>query len=371
MKARRWILLLTACSMGGFGCAEEKARSAPTPAGSATSVAAGVVDARDVPIDLRAVGSAEARRSVAVRARVDGQLLRVAFTEGQDVRQGDLLFQIDSRPYAAALAEAEAALARDLAQARSARAEAVRNQELVAKDYVTRQEADNLTAHAAMAEAAVRADSAAVEAARLDFEYCTVRAPIGGRTGSVSLHEGNLVRASDPEPIVRINQIAPIEVSFTVPEESLAEIRRAQTAGSLSVQATVPSGSGESFDGALTFIDNNVDAASGTVRLKATFANETQALWPGQFVNVTLRLGVESGALTVPTTAVQDGQSGPFVFKIVADRKVALTSIEPGRRVDGRTVVRGALSPGDSVVTDGQLRLTNGARVRVKAPAAP
>jgi len=348
------------------GCAKKKAAGAP-PQGP-TAISVGAVSLRDVANELRAVGSAVARRSVAIGAQVSGLLTRVAFQEGDHVRQGDLLFAIDARPYRAALAEAEAALARDQARAKSAEAEARRYADLVAKDYVTKQDADNLSAAAIAARATVRADSAAVESARLDVEYCAIRAPLAGRTGGLTMREGNLVRAASDQPLVTINQLSPIEVSFPIPESRLAEVRRAQERGALEVAVSLPEDTTRIATGALTFVDNAVDGATGTVRLKATFSNADETLWPGQFVAVRLRLGVDRAALTVPTSAVQTGQKGTFVFVLKEDQTVEMRPVEAGRRVDGRTVVRGNLSDGEQVVTDGQLRLTTGAKVNVKPP---
>ncbi|MFN8548552.1 MAG: efflux RND transporter periplasmic adaptor subunit [Candidatus Eisenbacteria bacterium] len=348
------------------GCAKKKA-TAGAPQGP-TAVSVGAVSLRDVANDLRAVGSVVARRSVAVRAQVSGPLTRVAFQEGDHVREGDLLFAIDARPYRAALAEAEAALARDQARAQSAAADARRYADLVAKDYVTKQDADNVGAAAVAARATVRADSAAVESARLDVEYCAIRAPLAGRTGGLTMREGNLVRTAADQPLVTINQLSPIEVSFAVPDSRLAEVRRAQQRGVVEVAVSLPDDTTRVATGTLSFVDNAVDEATGTVRLKATFANADEALWPGQFVAVRLRLGVEQGAVTVPTGAVQTGQKGTFVFVLKEDQTVEMRPVEAGRRVDGRTVVRGSLADGEQVIIDGQLRLTTGAKVSVKPP---
>ena len=349
-----------------IGCAKapEKPRGAPTVA-----VTVATAELRDVPVTVAAVGTVEALNSVEIRARVTGELRRVAFREGQEVRRGALLFVIDSRPYEAALAEARANLNRDAARAASADADARRYAELVQKDYVTRQQAEQFRSAADAARATLAADSAAVESSRLDLAYCTITAPIDGRTGSLLVHEGNMVRAGDAGPLVVINQIVPARVSLGVPEDNLPAIRTRMAAGAVPVSVTVPGDSARVVTGELSFIDNSVDEATGTVRLKALFPNADQALWPGLFVQAAVELGVDRDAVVVPSVALQPGQAGPFVFVVRADQTVEVRPVRPGRQVDGHTVIASGVAAGEQVVVDGLMRLSNGAKVSLKPPA--
>lgn len=349
------------------GCAQKPAEK-PRAGGGAVAVTVAVAEQRDVPVTVAAVGSVEAVNSVEVRARVTGELRRVAFKEGQEVRRGDLLFVIDTRPYEAALAEARANLARDAARAASADADARRYAELVEKDYVTRQQADQLKATADAARATLAADSAAVRSSRLDLDYCTITAPIDGRTGSLLVHEGNMVRSGDAGALVVINQIVPARVSLSVPEVNLPAIRARMAAGPVPVTVTLPGPSGGTVAGQLSFIDNSVDETTGTVRLKALFPNTDQALWPGLFVQASVELGVDSAAVVVPSVAVQPGQAGPFVFVVKPDQTVEMRPVRPGRQVDGHTVLASGVAPGEQVVVDGLMRLSNGAKVNLKPP---
>ena len=346
------------------GCSKKEG-SARDGGPRGVAVSAGTAERRDVPIELEVIGSVEPVNSVSIQAQLDGELVQVGFAEGEDVHQGDILFVIDPRPYQAALAQAEANLARDAAQATSASANARRYADLVEKDYVTRQQADDAAAAAEAAAATLRADSAAVEKARLNLQYCTIRAPISGRTGSLLLHQGNLVKANGG-PLVVIHQLVPARVAFSVPEQRLPEIRRRQTEGDLSVEASLSGDTEQVFRGTLTFVDNAVNESTGTVLLKATFPNEDRALWPGQFTNVKLRLGTLPNAVVVPSTAVQPGQQGDFVFVIGADQKVEMRPVVAGAQLNGETTIRQGLDGGEQVVTDGQIRLVPGARVEIK-----
>jgi multidrug efflux system membrane fusion protein len=319
-------------------------------------------------MELAATGTVEPLQTVAVQPQVSGALTRIAFREGQDVSRGQVLFQIDPRPFRAALAQAEAALARDQAQAANAEQEAGRYAELAAKDYVTAQQYDQVRTTAAAAGATLAASRAAVEQARLNLEYATIRAPIAGRTGSLRLREGNLVQAGDPAPLVTINQIRPILVRFAVPAGNLPLIQqhRAQT---LPVRAA-PVGGGTPSEGTLAFVDNAVDTTTGTILLKGDFPNREGALWPGEFVNVRLRLFVERQALVVPSTAVVSGQQGSFVFVIQPDSTAATRPVTVAREAGALSVLAaGEVRPGDRVVTDGQLRLRQGAKVQIKTAA--
>jgi len=297
---------------------------------------------------------------------VGGELRRVSFEEGQDVRRGEVLFEIDPRPYEAALEQARAQLERDRAQLANARADAERYAGLVEKDYVTASEYDKIRTTAAALEATLLSDEAAVKSAALQLEYCTIRSPLDGRTGTLMVHRGNIVKANADTPLVVIEQMDPIYVSFFVPERSLTEIKTRQAAGTLAVRATVPDSGGHSVTGRLSFIDSSVDSRTGTVLLKGNFPNPERILWPGQFVNVELTLATKSGALVVPTEAIQTGQQGQYVFVVKPDQTVESRPVSTGETLEHETVIEEGVSAGETVVTDGQLRLVPGTKVAPK-----
>jgi membrane fusion protein, multidrug efflux system len=354
------VFMLAACS----GNAEDNHGPKAAP------VAVSIALKKDVPVVLKAIGTVEPHNTVSVRARVAGEITRIAFKEGQDVSQGDLLFTIDPRAYQAALEGALADLDRDKAKLKSANEDVRRYAELVKKDYVTSQAYDQTIANADALKATVASDRAAVQSARVNLDYCTVRAPITGRTGNLLVKLGNVIKAED-QPVVTINQIMPINVSFSVPEEYLADIRRYAADGTLDVEAAFPDQKAPNFKGELSFINNTVDGTTGTILLKATFPNPDKVLWPGQFVNVILRLVASRSAVVVPSQAVQRGQQGEYVFVVKADMSVESRAGELGQRIDGEMVIRKGLEAGERVVTDGQLRLFPGAKVALmNQPAA-
>lgn len=332
----------------------------------AVPVIIGVVASKDVPIVIRVIGTVEAFSTVSVKALVGGELRRVSFEEGQDVRKGDVLFEIDARPYEAALDQARAQLDRDRAQLKNALSDAERYAGLVEKDYVTPSEYDRIRTTATALQATVLSDEAAVKSAALQLEYCTIRSPIHGRTGRLMVHPGNVVKANADTPLVVIEQMDPIYVSFFVPERSLTEIKSRRAGGTLAVQATVPDSGGHAVTGRLSFLDNAVDSRTGTVLLKATFPNTERILWPGQFVNVGLTLATKAGALVVPTEAIQTGQQGQYVFVVRPDSTVESRPVIPGESMEHETVIDRGVSAGEKVVTDGQLRLVPGAKVAPK-----
>jgi multidrug efflux system membrane fusion protein len=346
------VFMLAGCS----GNAENNQGPKPAP------VTAHIALKKDVPVVLKAIGTVEPHNTVAVRARVAGEITRIAFKEGQDVSQGDLLFTIDPRPYQASLEGALAELDRDNARLKSAKEDVRRYAELVKKDYVTSQAYDQTIANADALKATVAADQAAVQSARVNLDYCTVRAPITGRTGNLLVKLGNVIKAED-QPVVTINQITPINVSFSVPEEYLADIRRYAADGTLDVEAAFPDQKVPNFRGELSFINNTVDGSTGTILLKATFPNPDKTLWPGQFVNVILRLATSRSAVVVPSQAVQRGQQGDYVYVVKGDMSVDSRTVKLGQRLDGETVIRKGIEAGEQVVTDGQLRLFPGAKV--------
>lgn len=401
------------CSDRAGGAQSGTAASPAVPVGVAT------VEQKTVPLQVNAVGTVQAYTTVGVKPQVVGQIMAVHFKEGQEVRRGDLLFTIDPRPLEAAvrqteanvakdtaqLRQAEAALAqrqaevtqalanleRDLAQMEMARVQEQRYRELLAKEFIAREQYDQLrTNYAALgatvqadraavenarasaraaeamvdnARAAIRANEAMVDTARLQLAYTTIRAPMDGRTGNLLIQAGNVVKANEGDLVV-LAQVRPIYASFSVPEQHLPEIKKYLAQGGVKVEAMLDSGR-RTVVGAVTFVNNTVDPATGTIQLKATFPNGDHALWPGQFVDVALTLTTEQ-AIVVPAQAVQAGQRGPFVFVVKPDLTVESRPVKPGRRLAGELVIEQGLARGEQVVTDGQLRLVPGARVEIK-----
>jgi len=328
-------------------------------------VKAARAELRDVPFEVRSNGTVEPLQTVSVLARVEGTIQRVAFSEGEEVRAGQVLFQLDPRPYQAALEQAEGNLQKDIAQARNADLQAARYQKLVEKDFVSSQQYDQAQANAAALRASVKADSAALASARLNLEYATIRSPIDGRTGGLLVHEGNLVRAGSGQPLVVINQIRPVLVRFSAPERYLPQLL-ANRGDSLVVFAQPSGDEAERAEGLLTFVDNTVDPSTGTVTLKALFPNSAERLWPGEYLDVRLVLDVQKGAVVVPQSAVASGQNGTYVYIInPADSTVTSRDVKVARSADSVDVIESGLQGGEIVVTDGQLRLFAGARADI------
>jgi multidrug efflux system membrane fusion protein len=346
------------------GC--DKAETASRP--STVPVEATHVVQISAPIELRSNGVVEPLQSVSVEAQVGGMLTDVAFQEGDAVTRGQLLFRIDSRPFEAALRQAQAQLVRDEALAANARRDADRYRALVAKDYVTRAQADQAEATAASLRATLTSDSSAVEAARLNLAYATITAPISGRTGSLLVRQGNVVRTGGT-PLVVINQLQPILVRFPVAQRDFEQLRRRAGRGSVLVTAATREGTIIGDVGALSFIDNAVDSLTGTVTAKARFGNGGNALWPGEYVRVTVQLDVQLNALAIPTRAIVTGQNGKNVFVIDAGNKAAIRTVTTGREVGELTTIESGLTLGERIVTDGQSRLTPGSLVDVKTAA--
>jgi membrane fusion protein, multidrug efflux system len=347
------------------GCSKKDPGAGGPPEAAPVSVAQ--VSQQDVPVEVRAIGHVEPFTTVSVKALVGGQVIRVGFKEGQDVRKGDLLFQIDPRPYQAALAQARAQLERDRAIARNAEEDVKRYTDLVKKDYVTREQYDATRANAAAAIATAKADEAAVQNAELQLSYCTVTAPMSARTGSVLVYPGNMVKGNDDNPLVVLNQIQPVLVSFSVPESTLAEIRsRLRPGEKMKVTAARSGAKAGAQTGELSFLNNAVDPGTGTILLKGTFANESEALWPGEFVDVVLTLGLEPKAIVVPSQAVQTGQAGQFVWVVKKDLTVESRPVTVTRTQGPLAIVAKGLLAGERVVTDGQLRLAPGSKVEIR-----
>jgi multidrug efflux system membrane fusion protein len=348
---------------------------------------------KSVPTELRVIGNVESYASITVKAQVAGELVRIHFTEGQEVKKGDLLFEIDRRPYEQALhqaeanlnrdiaqqKQAEANLARDLAQAENARAQAGRYAKLAAEGVVSKEQNDQMRTSASSADesahadqaaiesarAAIAADKASVEKTRLDLEYCEIRSPLTGRTGSLQVKQGTLIKSNADTPMVMVNQILPTYVAFSVPEDQLGDLRKAMAKGPLTVEAYIPSDPGNPSRGQLSFLDNTVDSATGAIKLKATFPNTERKLWPGQFVNVVLTVGTVSNLTVVPSEAVQTGQQGQYAFVVKADNTVENRIVTVGQTIGHESVITKGIAPGETVVTDGQLRLVPGFKVEI------
>jgi multidrug efflux system membrane fusion protein len=383
------IVVSFVCLLALSACKQQQAKPAGGPPVVPVTVARATQES--VPTELRVVGSVEASAIVQVKSQIGGELVKVGFTEGQNVAKGDLLFEIDPRPYQEALVQAqanvardraqiaqyEATLARDSAQARFNQSDLERNLELQKEHLVSKQQADQSKASADVAREAARAtqasigsakaalesDQAAVGAAQLNLEYCVIRAPLAGRTGNLLVHSGNLVKANDV-PLVVIHQLAPAFVNFNVPEQHLSAIRRLNAGRPLAVRVYPRDNPDRASEGRLAVIDNTVDATTGTIHLKATFENRDGMLWPGQFVTAVLTLDTERNATVVPAEAVQAGQQGQMIYVVKPDSTVEPRMVTVGRAFGQKMVIEKGVAPGDTVVTDGQLLLFPGARVR-------
>ena len=384
------VLLLAGCSDNAAG--KGRVQVPPVP------VSVSEVLEKTLPVQLTAVGNAQPYTSVGIKSQVSGQIMDVRFKEGQDVRKGDLLFVIDPRPFEAALRQAEAAqgqrqaevqqaqanLERDQAQLENAKVQERRYRDLVDRELIAREQYDQLRTNWAALQATVQADRAAVDnaqastraaqanvdSARLQLAYTTIRAPIDGRTGNLLVQPGNLLKGNDDSPIVVINQIHPIYVSFAVPEQYLTDVKKYyRAAGSLRVAARLPRQEETLATGELSFMNNTVDQTTATIQLKATFANTNNALWPGQFLDVSLVLTTRT-AIVVPSQAIQPGQAGPYVFVVKPDQTVESRPIVLGTRLGAETIIEQGLRAAERVVIDGQLRLVPGAKIEVRAPKA-
>jgi multidrug efflux system membrane fusion protein len=345
--------------------AREK-KGAPGPV--AVPVAVTPALQQSVPVRQQAIGNVEPYATVAVKARVDGQLVAVNFREGQEVRRGELLFRIDARPFEAALKQAQANALRDAAARDQAQSQAKRYQELLDKNFVSKEAYAQIATNAQVAEATAQASQAALESARLNLAYCTISSPIDGYAGKLLLQAGNLVKANDVNPLVVVNQVRPIYVSFAVPEQALGEIRARIASGPLAVEV-IPAGESRVLaTGRLVFVDNAVDPSTGTIRLRGEFANGDKALWPGQFVNVSVRLREQPDAIVIPARALQTGPSGQYVYLVKPDMTAEMRAVSVERTEGELAVVKG-IARDERVVTRGALRLAPGARVEIRGDA--
>ncbi|KXK24996.1 MAG: putative transporter protein [Candidatus Brocadia sinica] len=355
------VILTISCSPGPK---EKHAMTTSVP------VTVAVAEQNDVPIQIRTIGNVEAYSTVLVKTRVEGELSRVYFKEGQEVKKGDLLFMIDSRPFKALLRQFEANLARDTAQMKKAEADVRRYEELLKSGVVSKQEYDQYRTNFEALSATVRADEAAVVNAKLQLGYCHIRSPINGRIGRIEVNQGNIVKDIDTI-LVTINQTKPIYVTFFLPEQELSEVRRHMAQKDLKVEAIVPNDEMNPAAGELTFINNEVNKSTGTILLKALFANEDESLWPRQFVNVALTLTIQYDAVVIPSRAIQIGQEGHYVFVVRSDFTVESRPVVLGNRFHQETVITKGLRPGEKVVIDGQFQLAHGSKVEIKNNTEP
>lgn len=384
--------VLLACSKGGT-----TAQAAGPAAGQRppAPVVVSTVEQRDVPVQISAIGNVEAYQMVQIRSQVNGQIERVYFKEGQDVRQGQLLFQLDKAPFQAALEQAEGNLQRDQANAANFQAQAARYTALEQQGVISREQADQMRTQAQAGASAVNADKAAVDAARVQLRYTDIKAPIDARAGALLINVGNLVKANDTPFLVQLNQVAPIYVTFSIPETQLQQVRQFSSSGKLKVLAYPKTGAPDApgsgavgwkgqttnaaepgsparaardgvEEGALTFIDNGVDPTTGTVKLKGTFQNKDRRLWPGEFVDVVLNLSVRKNAIVVPTKAIQTGQQGNYVYLVQQDNTAKPQPVQTVGTFQNLTLVAGGLQPGERIVVDGQLRVVPNGKVNIQ-----
>jgi multidrug efflux system membrane fusion protein len=351
------------------GCASKPAKSEAIQMEFRVPVTVAKAIAKSVPVQVEVIGNVEAYSNVSVRTQMAGEIERAYFTQGQDVKKGQLLFTLDRRPFQAMLDQLEANLARDQAQLANARAQAERNEKLFQAGIISKDQYDTFRTTAQAQEATVRADQAAIENAKINLSYCSIYSPLDGRTGSYQAYPGNIAKVNDTVLVV-INQVHPIYVTFAVPEQYLAEVKEYQARGPLAIEARIPNDPRPPSSGRLTFIDNAVDTATGTIKMRATFTNPDNRLWPGQFVNVVMRLTMQLNSTVVPTQSVQTGPVGKYIFVVEPDAKGDLKgNLRPvvvGSSVEGETVIEKGVAPGETVVTDGQLLLAPGSKVEIK-----
>jgi multidrug efflux system membrane fusion protein len=374
-NSRSWPLLLVgivalsflvACDKGST-TAQAAGPSAPGGQRPPAPVVVSTVEQRDVPVQITAIGNVEAYQMVQIRSQVNGQIERVYFKEGQDVRKGQLLFQLDKAPFQAALEQAEGNLQRDQANAANAQAQAGRYTELETQGVISREQAEQMRTQWQANASAVNADKAAVDAARVQLRYTDIKAPIDARAGALLINVGNLIKANDTPFLVQLNQIAPIYVTFSIPETQLDQVRQFSAGGHLKVLAYPKGQTTNPAEGTLTFIDNGVDPTTGTVKLKGTFQNKDKRLWPGEFVDVALNLSVHKNAIIVPTKAVQTGQQGSYVYIVQQDNTAKPQPVQTVGTFKDLTLVAGGLQPGERIVVDGQLRVVPNGKVNVQS----
>lgn len=365
-QAARGILVVVSIGshLFGTGCAKKDEKPKGRPPALVMTAAA---SQQDVPVQLKAIGTMEASESVAIKAQVSGELTKVAFREGEDVQKGALLFQLDPRVHQAALKKAEAAMHRNRVIMENARKDYERYSQLVKDGIVTQEQAEGYRTKAESAAAEVASDQASVESARTQLTYCTITAPVSGRLGVLAVNRGNVVKANETV-LVTINKLTPIYASFTIPEKELPEVKRQLAKGRMTVEAEVPGSGAIREKGVVSFIDNAIDPTTGTIRLKAAFANTEKQLWPGQFVNLSIIMAMRNNAVVVPSQAIQTGQKGQFVFVVKQDATAEIRPVVAGPATQGVTVMESGIQPGEQVVIDGQMRVVPGGKVEIKQP---
>ena len=362
MFFRLFFLLIAVLSLMVSACSDEKKEQ---PKGRPPALVLTAISSRqNVPVQLKAIGAMEASERVEIRTQISGELTKVAFREGEDVQKGALLFQLDSRPYQAALRKAEANLTRNRVLLANARRDYERYAQLAREGIITQEQAEGYRTRADSFAADVEADNAAVDSAREQLGYCTIKAPISGRLGALAVDRGNVVKDNDTV-LVTINTLTPINAVFTIPEKDFPEVKKHMAARTIAIEAEVPGESGIRERGVISFIDNSVDPATGTIRLKASFENPRKQLWPGQFVNLSMILSVRENAVVVPTQAVQTGQQGQFVFVVKPDTTAELRPVVTGPVHQRLTLIEKGLQPGEQVVVDGQMRVIPGSKVQI------
>jgi len=376
MRGLRFAFLaaVAASSLTLVACAGGRAESTTPPppgggrggGGGAVPVTVAEVVQKAMPLQVRAIGTVEPSQVVAVRAQLTGELTSVRFTEGDDVKEGQVLFTLDRRPLEAALKQAEANLERDIAQSANAVAQAKRYDDLANKGIATKEQVDTANANSIALGATVGADRAAVENARVQLQYATIAAPLSGRTGQLMVHPGNLVRANDATSLVVINQLTPTNVTFAIPEAQLPDLKRYLAQGAVPVDADPPNDDTPASHGRVTFVDNSVDMSTGTIKVKGSFPNTDRRLWPGQYVNVIVTLTTDRTATVMPLAALQNGPQGTYVYVVKSDQTADLRPVTVARQTGTEVIMKDGVKPGDTVVTDGQLRLVPGSRVSIK-----
>lgn len=363
----RALFLFAVILLALAGCSgdQDKAQKGGREKKPAVPVTVAAAVKKTVPVELLAIGNVEPFAIVAIKSQISGELQKVHFAEGQEVRKGDLLFTIDPRPFDAKLDEAEARLAGSQAELANARRQEERYGAVAGKGFVSAERIDEVRTSAITLEATVQADKAAVASARLELDYCSIRSPLDGFTGNLQADQGNVIKANADSDMVIINQVRPVRVAFALPESNLPAVQRARAERTLPVRAVIPGAEGEPLTGQLSFLDNTVDPATGTILVKATFPNQNTRLWPGQYVNIVLELSSLPDAVVVPAQAVQSGQKGQYLYVVKADRTVAYREVATGISADGEVVIANGLQAGEQVVTDGQLRLAPGVEIQI------
>jgi multidrug efflux system membrane fusion protein len=367
----RWPILVlpVAASIFLSGCQKKEQATAAQAATArpAAPVVVATVEQQDIPVQIHAIGNVEAYQTVFLRSQVNGQIQKIFFKEGDDVREGQLLFQLDKKPFQAELERAAGQLKRDQAQAENSRIQADRYSDLERQGIVAHEQADQLRAQAKAEAAAVEADKAALEAARVQLQYTDMLAPINARAGVLMINLGNLVKANDTPYLVQLNQVTPIYVTFSVPEGNLDRVRQRYASGQLKVLALPKGQADHPVEGKLTFIDNGVDTTTGMFKLKATFHNKNRRLWPGQFVDVALELSTQKNAIVVPTKAIQNGQQGDYVYVVRADSTAESRAVKQSGTYENLTLISDGLKAGEQVVVNGQMRVVPNAKVVVQS----